>query len=223
MYFSFMKYVLLFAVFLLIACASQSKLKSKKLEIVCFDQHPFDSVVMADLMSLNPKEIRCFDTITFPYEIAIKQFQAKGLELFVDRKGLNRWYSDFQYNLVAHNYQSYISGMASGKGNKIHVLKSQDLYAALKLEKTNGINYGLTTEKVIEKLEEWDTTKLRLMVVGAGHDWVTLRIIKSPESWYDFSKSVYKFCPDIADDNPTALINFTSNMKKTLQFTMWWD
>lgn len=220
-----MKFASLFALFLLIACSNQSKVQSIEKQLVCFDQQRYDSVLTSRLLnlSISQEDLRCFDTLTFPYDSATKQFQVKGLEMIVDRQGLDRWYSEFQYDLVTMSYQSYISGMATLKGTKVRVLKTGDLYAALKLELTNGNNYGHSTEKVIKRLEEWRTGHVRFLVIGAGHDWVTLRIIQPPFDWPDFAKAVYAFCPDVVDHDPNLLQAFANQMKIDRQFTMWWD
>jgi hypothetical protein len=63
---------------------------------------------------------------------------------------------------------------------------------------TNGANYDIFTQDILEQLEYW-REKSTFSVLGAGYDWVELKFDKLPDDVETFAQEVYDFCPDILD------------------------
>jgi len=63
---------------------------------------------------------------------------------------------------------------------------------------TAGPNYGHGPEEVLEKLQSWHDL-YGLEVLGAGLDWVQVRLLSLPPDFPGFCREVYEFCPDIIE------------------------
>src|SRR5688572_1314962 len=67
--------------------------------------------------------------------------------------------------------------------------------AALKAEQTNGCNYRVSNDDVIERLQEWDT-KYGIEISDIGGDSVTVHFKTVPDDTGPLAAEIYKFCPD---------------------------
>ena len=95
--------------------------------------------------------------------------------------------------------------------DEVVVLKTKDPYAMMRLRLTDGGNYDITTDDIIERLETW--RKLAVFdVVGASRDWVAIQFSQLPKDICKFAEEVYLFC----SDSVTQGVGFTNrhNQKK---------
>lgn len=82
--------------------------------------------------------------------------------------------------------------------DEVLILKTDDPYAAIRLRGTDGANYDVSTEDIIERLQGWRQL-CEFRVVGAARDWVALQFETLPEKICAFAEDVYLFCPDTVD------------------------
>lgn len=85
-----------------------------------------------------------------------------------------------------------------------------DKFASLREHRTNGINCGLTNEDVIARLREWDEA-YGITLSDAATDRVMVHLETLPEDMDAFAREVYRFCPDIVDQNFGAFIVFVDD------------
>ena len=76
--------------------------------------------------------------------------------------------------------------------------KAADPSPLLWVRQTNGVNCGVYTMDVVERLDEW-AERCSLAVLGAGWDWVELRFRTLPDDLESFAEEVVEFCPDTID------------------------
>ncbi len=63
---------------------------------------------------------------------------------------------------------------------------------------TNGINYEITNEDVIEKLTKWDE-QYTITILEIEADRLTVQFENLPENLEALANEMYEFCPDIID------------------------
>lgn len=119
-------------------------------------------------------------------------------------------------------YAIYRSRMGfGGEPDEVCVLKTQQLdMAILRYEQTDGINYEITTDSLIQVLEAWD---LQLTVIGASSDWMDARIGSPVSDWNELARKVYAFCPDVVDQGTGTVEALAEEMRRTKTLYLWWD
>ena len=81
------------------------------------------------------------------------------------------------------------------KTDELAIVRSDDAYAPLRLRRTDGANYDISTDDIVARLREWETI-CAFRVVGAAGSWVALQFQTLPEKLCTFAEDVYLFCPD---------------------------
>jgi hypothetical protein len=120
-------------------------------------------------------------------------------------------------------YGAWLNDNAHGTGpDKIAILKTRDQFEYLALARTDGINYDLTHEKVIERYREW-AAKYGLELDGAGLDWISAHITKPPADWQAFAAEVYEFCPDVVLQGTGDVGALARAMQERRELFLWWD
>lgn len=104
----------------------------------------------------------------------------------------------------------------------ICILKSADKYDVLRALKSNGINYDIDTDSLIEKLKEWEK-EYGIEIEGADGDWVDIKFNKLPEDIKKFAKEIYEFCPDSVDQGVGSLEELENYLKVYKGVFLWWD
>ena len=140
-------------------------------------------------------------------DLELNQSAVDGLSIRVDRERARQIANDLEPILSPNGYHAFTSEIATPleTSNEIVVLKTDDPFALLRIRSANGSNYGVTTDKLIETLREWDD-RCDFRIVGAGHDWVELAFSSLPSDVCAFAEQVYQLCPDSVEQG-TALMN----------------
>lgn len=82
--------------------------------------------------------------------------------------------------------------------SSIAVIKSSDRYEFLRIRNTNGSNYEIYTENIIEKLKAWEK-RFSFDLQQVGRDFIYLKFRTLPDPICNFAEEVYEFCPDSVD------------------------
>jgi hypothetical protein len=102
-------------------------------------------------------------------------------------------------SLKSRGYRAFWSERHHSNGmrdtNEVAVLKTDDPYAMIRLRRSDGANYDVFTDDIIDRLTAWREL-CDFDVVGASRDWVALVFSRLPESICAFSEEVYLFCED---------------------------
>lgn len=76
--------------------------------------------------------------------------------------------------------------------------KADDPASLLWVRQTNGVNFEVYTQDVLDWLDE-SAERCSFAVLGAGWDWVELRFDTLPDDLEDFAEEICEFCPDTID------------------------
>lgn len=64
----------------------------------------------------------------------------------------------------------------------------------------NGSNYGISTQKIVEKLKFWDA-QYGINILDVTNDSILLEFKSLPDDLDPLAAEIYDFCPDIIDQN----------------------
>lgn len=113
---------------------------------------------------------------------------------------------------IEHNGDEFMSQLAIAA-----VTSDLDL---LRYARTDGGNYDITTEGLIQRLHAWDL-RYGIDIVGAGHDFVDLRLQRPPKPGRAFAEEVYALCPDSVDQGVGSIAALTELVEAGELF-LWW-
>ena len=125
-------------------------------------------------------------------------------------------------NKLKFQEEGYNLFFYGGENGYLAVVKGKSDTEILKWRQTNGINYGIDTDSIISKLQEWKS-KCNFVLLGAGMDWLQIQFISHTFDWDEFAKEVYEFCPDIVDQGVGDFEKLAPEMKKMNGLFLWWD
>ncbi|MGB1039575.1 MAG: DUF4253 domain-containing protein [Flavobacteriales bacterium] len=109
-----------------------------------------------------------------------------------------------------------------GQKDVIAVLKTVNKLEILKSLETDGINYDIDSDSLLNIISDLDK-KYELDLIGASGDYCEFIITKEPKKWLDFAKEIYKFCPDIVDQGTETVEKLAEEMKISKTLYLWWD
>lgn len=94
----------------------------------------------------------------------------------------------------------------SHENNEISIMKTQNQYEVIRKMKTNGANYRLSTQDIIDKLKNI-FERFPFIVIGAGIDWVEAVFLEKPDEMLILAKEIRQFCPDIVTQGTKTVKN----------------
>jgi hypothetical protein len=102
------------------------------------------------------------------------------------------------------------------------ILKTADNYQILKQVQTDGINWEINNDSLLNLVKTFDN-KYSLDLVGASSDWCEFKINKEPQNWLTLAKEAYKVCSDIVDQGFGTVAKLAVEIKQTKRLYFWWD
>jgi hypothetical protein len=125
--------------------------------------------------------------------------------------------------LTPLKYMPFVVEMNHGiKTDRIGVLKGTDQYEIVRIMQTNGKEYDISNEDVIDQLNEWEKT-FSFDIIGADNDWVEIDFQTLPKDLKAFAQEVYDFCPDAVDQGPGTPEELAKEIQQTKRLFLWWD
>lgn len=101
----------------------------------------------------------------------------------------------------------------------LSIVRGGSVYNVLSLQQTNGINFGISTDSLINALKAF-SVNYPFTIIGADFDWCELRLEKQPADWLELSKEVLKLCPT-DEVTPEQFADALKAEKGTI--FLWWD
>lgn len=151
------------------------------------------------------------------------QIVAPGIAVSVPEDRSDRILESLRHKLRPLKYMPFVVEMNEGlKIDKIGVLKGTDQYAILRIMHTDGEDYEIANEDVIDRLMEWQKTS-PFDIIGAGSDWVEIEFKTLPKDLNAFADEVYDFCPDTVDQGPASIEGLIKEIRRTNRLFLWWD
>ena len=151
------------------------------------------------------------------------QIIAAGIVVAVPEDRTDHILASLRRKLLPLKYMPFVVEMNAGrKIDKIGILKGTDQYEILRIMNTNGDDYDISNQDVIERLKEWEQ-HLSFDIIGADNDWVEIEFRALPKDLDAFAEEVYDFCPDAVDQGPGSVEGLSKDIKKTKRLFLWWD
>ena len=101
--------------------------------------------------------------------------------------------------------------------------KENDMFAPLVEADTNGDNYDISTENIIEHLKQWQKI-YSFTISDVDYNQVTLNFSTLPKDLDAFIKDAVEFCPDlIADDEDAEIPVLKKQLAQSKKLAFWWD
>jgi len=110
----------------------------------------------------------------------------------------------------------------NNKSDILGILKTIDKYLILKQVQTDGINWEVDNDSLLNLIKTFDS-KYSLDLIGASGDLCEFKINKEPQNWEILAKEAYKVCPDIVDQGSGTVEKLAAEMKQTKRLYFWWD
>lgn len=108
------------------------------------------------------------------------------------------------------------------KGVEVVIAPGHDQFDILHLAATDGINYGLDTDRIVTRLKAWDS-QFGIDTWQAETDTVQMKIKSLPSDMDGFSERLYAFCPDIVDQGTGDLESLQRAIASDRAIFLWWD
>ncbi len=151
------------------------------------------------------------------------QIIAPGIAVSVPEDKSDSILAALRHKLTPLGYMAFIVEMNAGlKADKIGILKGTDQYEILRIMHTDGDEYGISNQDVIERLQEWKKIS-SFDIVGADYDWVEIEFKRLPRDLKAFAEEVYDFSPDAVDEGPGTVDGLIGEIKKTNRLFLLWD
>lgn len=206
--------------------ASSSDDDSKIAEQLAFDKDIVDDLRKQTDSAFTLAESSADAEMSFKDSLDYKKFKEKnvsGLSFNVSEEMSLSILANLHDKFKSKGYLLYISENNSGYGpDEMTVLKTDDMFDALRFEGTNGINYDIYTDDIIAKLKVWND-QFGLDIFAASFDLVQARYIKMPPDMKAHAEETYAFCPDIVDQGTGSVVALQEETEKTQQLYLWWD
>jgi hypothetical protein len=151
------------------------------------------------------------------------QIIAPGITISVPEDKTDRVLSSLRRKLLPLRYMAFVVEMNEGlKIDKIGIIKGTDQYDILRIMHTDGDEYDISNQDVIDRLKEWEIHS-PFDILGADDDWVEIEFKTLPKDLNAFAEEVYDFCPDAVDEGPGSIAELAKEIQKTKKLFLWWD
>jgi hypothetical protein len=104
----------------------------------------------------------------------------------------------------------------------VTVIKGNNSYDILTIQRTEAPNYRLDTKAIISWLKKRQQEGT-FVVTGAGPDWLEARFIKPPKNMTAFARKVAGFAPDVMLHGARTVDKLAAKMKRMNGFDLAWD
>lgn len=118
----------------------------------------------------------------------------------------------------------FVSQRRHGVGRdpeEVTVIRHADRFAPMRLLRTHGPAYALSPARVAAQVGAWDR-RFGVDLLGAGPDWLQLRLRQLPAEPRRLAAEVYAFCPDAVGDGAAAVDTLAAELRLTRLLTLDW-
>lgn len=212
-----MKKVILLGVCLILLSSCIKKNNLSSFEEKLLNEIGFDKGLIVEVKSVIKSDFRQLPAIGQETGDILRDQYFNGI--YFEKYDDN--YVKIKEKLEKNNYRVFLFETRYPEKH-IAIIKGNNKFDVLRYRRTDGINYGLQTEDIINKVSEWDK-KYKIDIIGCGRDWVWIKFDKLSEDLNGFSKEVYEFCPDIVDQGVGSIEKLKESMIINKELFLWWD
>ena len=151
------------------------------------------------------------------------QIVVNGITFSVPEQDAGRVLAVLRQRLQPRKYLAFLIAVNEGiRTEEIGILKGTDPYEILRVMQTNGEEYEITTEDIIERLKEWEK-RYPFEIIGAENEWVEIEFRTVPQDLKVFAQEVYDFCPDTVEQDAGSIEELAREIARTKRLTLWWE
>jgi hypothetical protein len=151
------------------------------------------------------------------------QIIAPGIVISVPEEKTDHVLSSLRQKLLPLKYMPFVVEMNEGlKIDKIGIIKGTDQYEILRIMHTDGDEYDISNQDVIDRLKEWEINS-PFDILGADSDWVEIEFKILPKDLNAFAEEVNDFSPDAVEQGPGGIAELAKEIQKTKRLLLWWD
>lgn len=151
------------------------------------------------------------------------QIVADGIAVTVPEDRTDMALASLRKKLSPLKYMAFLVEVNDGiKTDRIGILKGTDQYEILRVMHTDGDDYDISNQDVIERLKDWEKNS-PFDIIGADNDWVEIEFKALPKDLKAFAEEVYDFCPDAVDQGPGSIGGLITEIQQTKRLFLWWD
>jgi Domain of unknown function (DUF4253) len=151
------------------------------------------------------------------------QIIAPGIAISVPEDRTDHVLSSLRQKLLPLKYMAFVVEMNAGlKIDKIGIIKGTDQYEILRIMHTDGNEYDISNQDVIDRLKEWEINS-PFDILGADGDWVEIEFKILPKDLNAFAEEVHDFSPDAVDQGPGSIAELAKEIQKTKKLLLLWD
>ncbi|HWR73524.1 MAG TPA: DUF4253 domain-containing protein, partial [Nitrospirota bacterium] len=151
------------------------------------------------------------------------QIVVNGITFSVPEQDAGRVLGILRKRLQPRKYLAFLIAVNEGiRTEEIGILKGTDPYDILRVMQTNGEEYEITTEDIIERLKEWEK-RHPFEIIGAENGWVEIEFRTVPQDLEAFAEEVFEFSPDTVEQDAGSVEELAREIARTKRLTLWWD
>ncbi len=146
-----------------------------------------------------------------------------GLSFVATEHQSSKFMQKYSNKIQALGYQLFRQERGYGyTRDRLAIIKSSNMYDILRIRKTHAYTDNLSTEKIITKLKHWDK-QYGLSIIGAGYNWLNLKLDRLPESLPLFADEVLAFCPDVLSFSAGTVTQLQQEIKADRMLFLRWN
>lgn len=104
----------------------------------------------------------------------------------------------------------------------IVIIEGNDPFKIIEQIGTNGVNYDVYNQDVIQQLKAWNQeVAFKFIVIDVAR--IHAYMGKQPQDIKQFTSEVYEFCPDVIDQGYGSMEEMITDYQENKYFWLWWD
>lgn len=107
-------------------------------------------------------------------------------------------------------------------GSEVVIAPGNDQFEILRIAQSDAINYGLETEDLIRKLQDYHA-EFGIDIFHAETDTIEFKFLNLPDDMLAYCEDLYEFCPDIVDQGTETIDKLAQEIVHTGTVYLWWD
>lgn len=100
-------------------------------------------------------------------------------------------------------------------GYKVALISTtNDPYVIMQYAGTNGVNYSITTEDIIDRYKKWDAA-YGIQVIAIDDGLCQCILVRPPADFTALADEVYAFCPYVVDQGTDTVEQLAAEIERT--------
>ena len=219
---------LILAIFILFSCRNNGQ-KTYKDTSIKINGIEIESRILQEIEKEAQKDYLTFTKINWRYEEEKELIDTinNGIYFpFVKENRAKRIFNKYHKVLIENGIYLFLKNLDfDDKLNSYYdvtLISAANMFDVIKLMNTNGLNYDVTNEQVVEQMKVWDNL-VKFKLVVADEDRIEAKMTSLPADLDSFVNEIYNFCPDVIEQGYRDIDEMKADYLKNKYFWLWWD